>query len=600
MISLFYSRNMMLLAKQSSIIILTGLITGLLVFGNLNTCLHFLAGAYQLQGGYGETLSLHPNNNWLLLFPFLILMIVFPVICKEKDVRITYLLSFFPLFAMWKHSFIREDVCHYFMLVTFLFVFWGIIFIVSSSNRIFTFLTASVAILLLYANMRQLLIYDAVKIEMAGINNFREVLNYRTFKQKILSISENNISQNRLSPEIQEIIGKASVDVYPYEFSYIAANSLKWKPRKTLEIGASTSRWASQKASENFLLNKASPQFILFQTETDIHGGKFSSIDNRYILNDEPFVIYNLLNNYTLLKKTDKFLLFKRDTVSHFEDVYLSKMQAYAFGQWIDVPYSDRRGITRLKVFSKNTLLGKINKMLYKETEYFIDYQFEDGTILTYRYVPNTAVDGLWCNPFVRYPNTDEIENKVVKVRLYPANQHCVKKSFKAQFQVNTLKSDTDAEKAIFHKTTHSSKEIVVDMLQRSDDKMSQSAGFSNKVASNGYSYTYIINLDTLFSMTEADSLTVEANVRSINHELNTGLVITAEQTKEDFWDIAYLPYSMSDTFGYYSYLRKLITRNNHTSGILKIYVLNFSSSPIYIDDFRLRIKNAQKQMLYP
>ena len=586
LIHLFYSKKPIFLLKQAGIILFIGLFTGLLVFGNIGTFFHFLMGAYHLSGGYGDVLSLHPNNNWLCLLPFLFLMIIFPFICKEKDVRITYLLSLFPLFAAWKHSFIREDIYHYAILLMFLFVFWGIILMVSAKKQI-TFLFAAVSILLLYANAYNIPMYQGYKKEIAGINNFWDVANYRTFKQKTLSLSENNISKNRLSPEILAIIGDAKVDVYPWDFSYIAANQLNWKPRRTL--GISLSRWISKK--ENYLLAKEnSPQFVIFHLVNDDFGGKFGSLDGRHILNDEPLVVYNLLNNYTLLEKNDNFLLFKRDTISHFENTYLDDFQDYNFEEWIDIPSCNANEIARLKVFSNNTLFGKLKKMLYKETAYFIDYQFEDGMILTYRYAPVTAIDGLWCNPLIRHPDTDVKEPKVVKVRLRNGNSLAVKKSFKAQFQHITLKDSAEIDNVLFHKSAIPSKKFLIDMMQQADNEESKSNGFSNTVESNGYSYTYTINLDSLFQTTDADNLIVEANVRFVNYYSDACLVISAEDTEENFWEAAYLPHSISKDLWHYAYLNKLITREKHSSGRLKIYVVNFGKSPVSIDDFRVYV----------
>jgi hypothetical protein len=282
----------------------------------------------------------------------------------------------------------------------------------------------------------QIPMYKGIEREIVGVNNFRNILKHNDYKQKTISISEKNISENRFPHEIREIIGDRTVDAYPWEFSYIAANQLKWKPRKTLGISL-----FSQNDNSEYYLNSTSPDFIIFHLVDDYFGGKLGSLDNRYILNDEPKYINFLLNNYSIINNNNKFLLFKRDTVSHFENVYLDELQKYRFGEWIDVPYIADE-IIRFKVFSSNTLLGKLNKFFYKETEYFIDYQLENGIMLTYRYVPGTAVDGLWCNPFIRFPSSDEPESKAVKVRLRNANPNVVRKSFSAQFQHITLKSN--------------------------------------------------------------------------------------------------------------------------------------------------------------
>jgi hypothetical protein len=285
--------------------------------------------------------------------------------------------------------------------------------------------------------------YRKIEKEIVGINNFREILNYRDFKQKLVSISENDISENRLNPELRELIGDKTVDIYPWEFSYIAANQFHWIPRKSFGMKLFTQREKNVAYGENsdYASHSSSPDFIIFHLENDCNDGKFGSIDQRYILNDEPAVIYNILNNYTLLDNTDEFLLFELDTIPHFENIYFDETQTFRFGEWIDIPFIENE-IIRLNVSTTHTFLGKLNKILYKETAYFIDYQFENEIIITYRYVPQTAIDGLWCNPFYRHSNMDEPEHKVVKVRLHNANSLLVKNLIKTQIQHIKIKPD--------------------------------------------------------------------------------------------------------------------------------------------------------------
>ena len=53
-----------------------------------------------------------------------------------------------------------------------------------------------------------------------------------------------------------------------------------------------------------------------------------------------------------------------------------------------------------------NNIIGNLNyygmlkSFLYKSEEYLIDYSFNDGSIITYRYIPSTARDVIWIHPF--------------------------------------------------------------------------------------------------------------------------------------------------------------------------------------------------------
>jgi hypothetical protein len=132
-------------------------------------------------------------------------------------------------------------------------------------------------------------------------------------------------------------------------------------------------------------------------------------------------------------------MLFKKDTTAHFEKPILKEAQTVQFNEWIDIPKGDNE-IVRLKVSSKNTLWGKVKKMLYKEGVYYIDYLLEDENIYTYRYAPGTAVDGLWCSPFIRDPLYD-ITQDAIKVRLRNDHPRCVLPTVTVQFEKNKLKA---------------------------------------------------------------------------------------------------------------------------------------------------------------
>ena len=438
LIDYYFNRNIIRSLKQIGIISGIGLIMGLLVFQGFLLLFQFLWGAFKLASGYEGALSLHPQNNWILLSLFMGLMASFPVWNKEKNIRVAYFLSLFALFAAWKHSFIRQDITHYRIIICFLLVFWSIILFVAKEKRVLTFIVACCTILLLYANMRAIPWYRGISREIVGVNNFIDVLHYKDFTQRITSMSEHNVAPNKLSEEQRALIGDYTVDVYPWEFSYIAANQLHWIPRKTFGISLFPSHGKNVESAD-YSFSISSPDLIIFHFVNDGFGGKLGSLDQRYILNDEPLVIYNILNHYQLEEKTNKFLLFKKDTATRFETSIWENPQIVQFNEWIDVPKGNNE-IIRLKVSSKNTLWGNVKKMFYKEGQYYIDYMLEDGTIYTYRYVSGTAVDGLWISPFIRDPLSDSMEPDVVKVRLHNSHPRCIQSAVIVQFERIKLK----------------------------------------------------------------------------------------------------------------------------------------------------------------
>lgn len=451
--------------------------------------------------------------------------------------------------------------------------------------------------------------YKGRKIEIAGINNFVELLNFKTFKKKYADISKKNFKPNILAPKIRKMIGDKPIDIYPWEHSYIAANKLNWKMRKTLEIGASTSRWASLKASENYCLTDDSPNFVLFHLIKDKYNGYFGSLDGRYILNDEPILIFNILNNYSIVEKNNSYLLLKKNNHPNFLSINVDDYKQSEFGKWIKVK-SDDNEITRLKVISKNTLLGSIKKFLYKEEIYFIDYMFDDGKILTYRYVPSTAVDGLWCNPFILNPESNIIEQKVIKVRLRNSNSSFVSNSIKIQIEhiplnkknnynsINKLflKQFPNQDSIIYTQTISFDDSLVIDHTKYElSSTYSFSGNTSNTISGGGFSYTYEYPLDSLWENLDnsIEYLQLETDVKALNTKSKANLVISISNSNEDFW-LGEIINKNSEWD--YNYANKILYRKKHNTGNLKIYVWNVGKEKIYIDDLRVSFKTISNK----
>lgn len=585
--------------------VLISILGGIIVFGNISLLYNFIEGVFRLSKGYGDTLSLHPNNYWVFLIPFIVLMLSYPLINKEKNVKIIFILSILPLFAMWKHSFIREDSFHYSIFIQFLFVFWGILLMVAESKGKTLLIFYSTTVLLLTINFRAVSKEPYIKKDLIGINNLLDVIKYNKVVEDAKNTSQQNINKHKLNSEILDIIKDYGIDVYPWEFTYIAANQLNWKPRKTLEIGASTSRWASQKASINYNANDNSPEFVLFHLENDSYDGTFGSIDKRYILNDEPLLIYNLFNNYRLLIKSDNYLIFKKSESPLLVNNITSEIKEISFNEWVDLPVNKDK-ITRLKVFSKNTFRGFLKKLLYKGDEYYIDYLLENGNIFTYRYIPSTAVDGIWCNPLIRYPNSDIQESLATKIRLRNSNSKNISKVVKVQFEHISMedKSIPNISSALFHKNIVERDTVIYSFhtdfehlspsnkIQRNDFK-SYFGKYSNIVPKEGFSYTHEIHLDSLWAKTAKDTLIIEANIQAINNYSNAGLVISSD----NFWEINYLYNSINKSTWHSAYLKKKIYRSKDTFGILKIYVFNGGRKDIFVDDFSIKIKEVDKNL---
>ncbi len=592
-------RNKKILSAQIIAGLLVFMAYGLTIFkGNIPLFFNNLIGTIQLSKGYSNTLALHPNNNWILIISFLILFFSLPILITTSYFRKIYLLLMFPFFATWKHAMGRQDITHYFILIIFLIVVSFILVISQKKHRLTLLGVFGVSILLLSINMQNLPLYRINKVAFIRINNFLEVLDFEGFKKNYYSMSQAAIRPNKLPDDIREIIKEKTIDFYPWELSYAPANKLNWQPRKTIEIGASTSRWASAKATENIKNKNTAPDFMLLHLQSDENGSRLGSIDRRYMLNDEPLFIHNLLNHYSIKIKNTNFILFKKNDADNISSTTLNKWEKHHFGEWIQIPYSPD-DITRVKVRSNNTALGKLKNFFYKEEKYLIDYLFEGGKILTFRYVPSTAIDGLWCNPFLLDPASNTIDPKVIKIRLRNTNNRFIKQDVQIQLEQTKLKNRTANQ--LFHKEQLPQRVTILRSHANfeqspSNQKSNTTDAFTGMNAQTippkAYSYGFHIPLDSLWKNQpdSVDELLVEADVHYKNLYGLPPIIISTHDSSEDFWYTGKLQKTIdADRWGY-GFASKTIHRQQHSSGRLAIYIWNTTDFSITIDDFRLNI----------
>lgn len=105
-----------------------------------------------------------------------------------------------------------------------------------------------------------------------------------------------------------------------------------------------------------------------------------------------------------------------------------------SLNQWIKIKQSPNT-ILRLKISTNKTILGKIKSALLKGVAYYVDYQTKDGTTYSFRYTSNLAKEGLWINPLVLNPFSEEQGKEVSQIRFRTNNDKYIRKSINLQFE---------------------------------------------------------------------------------------------------------------------------------------------------------------------
>jgi hypothetical protein len=394
------------------LILLTNLIIGKDIFYLFN----HLLNALTLSSGYSSSMPLFPENNWVVLFFSFLSIAIVPVLF-ERSTRSVFLLLLFPIYSFWKHAMVRESPIYYMQLIEFALFFWGMILLTSNpiKNR-FIFLLPIISISLFFSNIYVIDKDFHFDQNWNGYPNFSaSILNYQKKVADMTHVSTKNVERNKVKSELKERIGIQTIDIYPWDFSYIAANGFNWQPRSTFQsIGIS--KW-SDKMTQSSFYRENGPEFILFQSKKDTFGGELGSIDYRYLLNVEPLTNVQLFKNYDIIQNNKKFTLFQKNESNNLEALENLSSEIASWNEWIDVPKTSNC-ILKLNLISEKTILGKMMTLLYKDTQYTIDYELKSGKLLSYRFIPKIANNGIWINPMLTSLKSAESNEYVTKIRI--------------------------------------------------------------------------------------------------------------------------------------------------------------------------------------
>ena len=428
------NKDLKAFVKQVVALLTVAVLLSFLVLHRPQVVGRYLYGVFHLVFGYGA-LSISYSNHifWICLFVATILSAYF--VCRSDSAKQACVIMFLPVFAFWKHGIIREECWHYFGMFNFMVVFWMVLSLLETTERRkYVLLLGAVSVISLLINAKEMDGFEArSQRAFCGVVNFTEpFFHHQKFVSEARTDTECALQQKQLPDTMLGLIGKSTVDIYPFEFSYAAQNNLNWKPRAAL--GSALSTWLEAKSMQNFSAEEDAVRFVLFHFQDDAYGGMSTTIDSHYFLNEEPGVMMNLLRYYRVASVSDHLMLLEHSEGDALGGASEDAAVVVNWNQWVEVPQSEGE-IVRAKVTTEKSFVGRLRAFFFKDVEYWMDYQTADGNVYTYRYDPVFAEEGLWCSPFVRFPIGEQIEPDVVRIRFFASNSSCVKPELKLSFE---------------------------------------------------------------------------------------------------------------------------------------------------------------------
>lgn len=381
--------------------------TWLVIYGNLAGLFSYLKGIQEFSSGNSSAMTLNPQNNWLALAAFAGLLIYLPFSARQKEAYVVCVTFGLSVVAYLKYALSREgwSLNYFFVYILVAFSIF-ILFVPKVRKRHYAIMLA--ALVLFGINMRKAAdlspfgyIRSQVKNNYENRNTVdivKALINYKDLARVLLAESEKRLEPQKLSEQTRAIIGKHTVDAYPYELSYVIANGFNWNPRPIIQSYISYTPYLDQQ-NALFFQSAKTPDYLLWEApQGDIQA---DSIDSRYVLNDEPLTMFEILGRYSPLALDGKVVIMKNNGRQGFMPPQNVGVDSPQWGAWIKVPKLPDCAALRSRLGFSRTLAGKLKRAVYKEEEFYVEYKLENGSILKHRFVIDNAVSGIWASPYV-------------------------------------------------------------------------------------------------------------------------------------------------------------------------------------------------------
>lgn len=418
-------------AVATSVSAVSFLIGWFLHSGTLAGISAYLITGWEVSGGYSSAMSL-TRHGWQIevisLLVWCVLVVLWVVIQSTTRNLLTLAGLAVPLFVAWKHSVVRQDnhvlylVGVGFFVVVILLIeiipVWrwqrllpiaGILFLPLGVVEFHAAVGDPNAAAILKAHSFR-------PLGLHGLRDLTKLWHLATYREDLKQVSEAALRKSVLPESIRAVIGRSSVDVYPWEVSYVPANGLSWINRP-LPASFSTYTPALDNLNAAFFESNGRPEYLLWHIDIGVH-----SIDGRFLLWDEPRTLRAIFNYYDIVTADSSVFLLRSRSHPRFASPQPITTLTMPWNTWTPVPQT--AGVLLAEISMKRSLFMRLIRTAFREGPVLLSLRFSSGEEATYRLVPDNMGGGLWVSPFAM--TVDELHalfqggpaRRVIAVRL--------------------------------------------------------------------------------------------------------------------------------------------------------------------------------------
>jgi len=371
-----------------SVIILLLVYFSLLVISSL--LLHvdvflYVKNSLEIVSQYNDGNNIPAPKNMLLYAALIIaaylivILINFKMIILDSRRIITFCYVTVALFIVFKEGFVRADA-HMLVLFYSIIPFMSLFYFFENEEKLKSQLRFCIIMMSMISSI-------AIQIYIPAndpvINAYRNIsgIPYRDYilheYPKNLKKALDNGKRKALLPKriLEKLSGK-TVDIIPWDMSYIFFNDLIYNPRPVIQSFNAGCEKLDELNAQKYLSEKA-PDFIMYA---------IGSIDNRHPFWDESRTKLSMLMNYQIDDtihissstgpgaNNDFILLCKRQSKRKLVEVSSKNIQ-YEIGDTLQVPKSDN--LIYLYADFEYSLFGKVRRLLYQPNRIAAEIRYE-------------------------------------------------------------------------------------------------------------------------------------------------------------------------------------------------------------------------------
>ena len=381
----------------------------------------FLRSGWDVAGGYSAamgTAEIRPIGVGAFLL-WIGLLVVWVVSWRASRPLRSLAVLAIPLFVAWKHSVVRQDV-HVKILVLFGLFSMAILLLDAAAlgrwRRALPVVILLTGLLItswysLPATMLDL-VHKAPPVgscptntlesnlsqplQFCGLRGLAEWRDPAAMRRRLEAETRAELRPDLLPASMRTRIGSAAVDVYPWEIAYVPANTLVWANRP---LPASFNAYTASLDRLNvaFFESARRPPYLLWHAPRS-GGGPLWSIDERYLLWDEPRTMRTILDHYDLVEASPGVLLLQSRGRPRFAGLAPFRHEVVDWNTWLDVPATP--GVLLAHATIKPRILARALRTVFRESAVFVSLRFSSGKEARFRIVPESAAGGFWIHPF--------------------------------------------------------------------------------------------------------------------------------------------------------------------------------------------------------